>query len=118
MKPEILTLNGKSFAILPLKEYEALSASAEELEDILLYDAAVARDEERFPSTIADRMIAGENTIKIFREYRKFTQQKLADEVGITRTYLAALESGSKQGSIKVLKALAQTLRIDLDLVC
>lgn len=118
MKAEIITLEGKSFAILPLKAYESLVDAAEEMDDIRTFDAAMARKEESFPDTIVEQMIAGENMIAVFRKYRKLSQEQLAKKAGITRAYVAALETGGKQGSVKVLKSIAKALSVDLDLIC
>jgi DNA-binding XRE family transcriptional regulator len=115
MKTEIIERKGKQFAVVPLKDFEQLRHDAEMLVDIHAYDAAKSRKEEAFPADVANRLIDGENPIRIFREYRELTQQELAKAADIARPYLAELEAGKKQGSVSVLKKIAAALELDLD---
>jgi DNA-binding XRE family transcriptional regulator len=115
MKTEIIERKGKQFAVVPLKDFEQLRHDSEMLVDIRAYDAAKARKEEAFPAKVADRLIDGENPIRVFREYRDLTQQELAKAADIARPYLAELEAGKKQGSVSVLKKIATALELELD---
>jgi len=92
-----------------------LKHDSEMLEDIRAYDAAKAREEETFPAEIADRLIGGENPVRVLRDYRGLTQLQLAKAAGIGRPYLAELEAGRKQGSVSVLRAIAAALAVELD---
>ena len=83
--------------------------------DVAAYDAAKARREESFPSEIADRLIAGENPIKIFREYRGLTQRQLAGAAATTAPYVSQIETGRRVGSVKLLHRLADALDVGLD---
>ena len=87
----------------------------EEDEDVGAYDAARARDEESFSEEVADRLIAGENPVKVFREYRAWTQRELAENIGTTAPYLSQIETGRRTGSVKLLHRLADALRVELD---
>ncbi|HEY4311616.1 MAG TPA: helix-turn-helix transcriptional regulator [Pirellulales bacterium] len=115
MKTEIIERKGKQFAVVPLKEFERLVHDADMLEDIAGYDEAKARKDEMFPSEVADRLVDGESPIRVFREYRKLTQEQLAKAAGIARAYLTELEGGKKQGSVTVLKKIADALKLELD---
>lgn len=115
MKMEIIERKGKQFAVVPLKAFERLVDEAEMLEDIRAYDAAKARKEESFPAAVADRLAGGEHPIRVFREYRGMTQQMLAKKARISRPYLTEMETGRKQGSVTVLKAIARALGLELD---
>ncbi len=88
---------------------------AGDAEDVAAYDAAKARREESFPSEIADRLIAGENPIKIFREYRGLTQRQLARAAATTAPYVSQIETGRRVGSVKLLHRLADALDVGLD---
>ena len=46
---------------------------------------------------------------------RGLTQQQLADAAGISKAYLAQIESGKRQGNARGLQALAEALDIELD---
>jgi len=115
MKTEIIERKGKQFAVAPLNEFERLKHDAEMLDDVRAYDAAKSREEESFPSEVAAWLIAGESPVRVFREYRGLTQERLAKAAKIARPYLAEIESGRKSGSVSVLKAIANALKLDLD---
>jgi len=115
MRAEIIKRNGKPFVVVPLADFEHLVHDAEMLDDIRAYDAAKARKEEAFPQSVADRLAEDEHPIRVFRNYRGLTQQALAKKVKIARPYLAEIETGKKQGSIDVLKAIAKALKLELD---
>jgi DNA-binding XRE family transcriptional regulator len=60
-------------------------------------------------------ILDGENPLKVNREYRGLTQQKLADKVGISRSYITDIEAGRKDSSIKVMKKIAEALNLEID---
>ena len=94
------------------------AADGEEGEDVAAYDAAKARHEESFSEDVTARLIAGENPIKVFREYRGWTQRELSETAGTTAPYLSQIETGRRTGSVKLLHRLADALRVELgDLV-
>lgn len=70
---------------------------------------------ERFPLELVEKIAAGENSIKAFREYRGLSQTQLAEQVGISRQYMSQLESGDRTGGVKLLKKIATCLKVDLD---
>ena len=115
-KVQVIERDGKRlFAVIPWEEYERLRDIAEMDDDVRLYDEAVARRDEYFPAEIVDRLLADENPIKVFREYRGMTQRALAAAVGINTAYLSQIETGKRGGSSKVLRAVATALDVDLD---
>ena len=63
-----------------------LMEDAEMLADVKAYDAAKARLEdgrfkdELIPLEITERRLRGEPALRIWREYRKLTQEQLAKE--------------------------------------
>jgi DNA-binding XRE family transcriptional regulator len=115
MKTEIIERRGARFAMVPLKTFEQLKHDAQMLEDIRAYDAAKAKADESFPAEVADRLIAGENPVRVFREHRGLTQAELAKTAKIARPYLAEIETGKKMGSIAVLQRIARALKLTLD---
>lgn len=52
------------------------------------------------------------NTIKQIRKQKKLTQQELADELKISRSYLSDIENGNKNPSIKTIQTLADKLNV------
>jgi DNA-binding XRE family transcriptional regulator len=116
MRHEIIEKNGQSFIMLPIKHYERLVEDAEMLDDIKALEAARAEGGECFPAELVHKIaLCEEHPIKAYRKYRNFTQENLAARADISRAYLAALETGRKQGSVKVLKTIAGILNVDVD---
>lgn len=101
------------------KEYDRLREAAEDLEDIIAFDRAVAAiesgDEELFPAEVIDRLIAGENPVRVYRELRGLTQVALADRAGVNRVQIADIEAGRKSGSIETVRKLASALGVTID---
>lgn len=96
----------------------AYSIEFEEMaEDIQDYDNAKTAlangSEELIPSSVVFALARGENPIRIWREYRKITQQQLAEKVSISVPYLSQLETGKRTASLDVLTRLVTELNLD-----
>ena len=119
MKYEIIQKEGQSYVMIPVEIYKQLLEDSEMLADIQAYDQAKTCQEESFPLDLVERIsIGGEHPLKVWREYRHFTQEQLAEAVGgISRTDISDIESGKKAGSIKVLQAIASVLKVDVDMI-
>jgi ribosome-binding protein aMBF1 (putative translation factor) len=119
MRVEKITRQGKQFAILPMDRLKKLTEDAEMLADIKAYDAAKARiergEDELIPLEITKLRLAGESTVKIWREHRGLTQEALAKASHVSRPMIAAIEARHKTGGIATLKKLAGALGVDLD---
>lgn len=116
MKYETVTIEGKEHAIIPLKQLLALEEKAEMAGDVRDYDHAKSSAEEFFPLELLDRIhIDGVHPVRVFREHRGMTQEDLATKTGISRPYLTAIESGSRTGSLKILKKIAGILNISVE---
>ena len=115
MNFETVERNSQKFVLVPIEQYNQLLANLEMLKDVHDFRSAKAVDEETFPAEVINRLILNEeNPIKVYREYRGFTQKQLAGKGGIQRAYLAEIETGRKSGSVKTLKAIAEALDVDL----
>lgn len=120
MSVQIIRKNGEpEYAVVPYGEYEALLQKAEALDDVAAFDRAVRELEEQqdevVPASIAHRVVAGENPIKVWREYRGLSQTALAERSGLSQSYVAMLEGGSRNGTTENLNRLAQALDVDLE---
>lgn len=115
----IETPGGEQMVILPRKEYEQLCEAAEDTADVLAYDEAKRRlaagEDEMIPAEFADRILDGENPVRVWREYRGLSVKNLAEKADISGAYLSQIEGGSREGSISTMKALASALSLDLD---
>lgn len=115
----IKTPKGEELALLPKAELDRLIEALEDkedIEDIRRIEARIASGEdELIPSDIVDRLLDGENKIKVWREYRGMTGKALADAAGMSAPYLSQLESGAREGSLDALKKLAEALKVTID---
>mgnify|MGYP003394769264 CR=1 FL=1 len=119
MHIETITYEGRKLAVLPVKQLKQLLDDAEMLSDIGAYDLAKARVElekdEIIPFELVERRVGGENAVKIWREYRGLTQEKLSGISGISRAMIAAIEAGTKKGSVSTLKKISAALEVSLE---
>jgi len=118
--PQIIeTPGGDRMVILPLREYEQLCETAKDLADVQAFDEArhrlAAGEDELVPAEFAERILDGENPVRVWRDYRGLSVKDLAAKSGISSAYLSQIEGGSREGSISTMKALAKVLRLDLD---
>jgi DNA-binding XRE family transcriptional regulator len=115
----IETDDGKRLAVLPEADYRALLEAKEESNDLAAvreFDARLARgDEELIPAEYVNRMLDGENKIRVWREYRGLTVKVLAEAAGVTPAYLSQIETGAREGTLATLKKLSAALRVTID---
>ena len=111
-------------AILPRKEYEALAAKPAEADEDLASARLVARARKEIaagapliPKQIVDRIANGENPLRVLREWRDMTQLELSFKTDIGQGYISDLESGRRKGTTAVLKKIAGTINVPLDLL-
>jgi DNA-binding XRE family transcriptional regulator len=116
MKAQFIESNGQpEYAVIPVSEYKILLDKAEMLDDIKAFDAALVNDDELIPSAVVNRLLAGENKFKVWREYRGLTQTQLAEQAGIAQATVGQLETGVRKGSMGVFKKIARILKVNLD---
>ena len=101
-------------------KYRELLEMAQDARDIQDADAALAAlstgEDEAIPASVVARLLAGdEHPLKVWREYRGYTQESLGKEAGIGKSYVSQIEAGAKMGSTHVLGALAKALKVDID---
>ena len=87
--------------------------------DLQTYDrtraALAAGQEELIPAPFANRLLDGENPLRVWRDLRGLTQAALAEKAGVHRVTVAEIETGRKKGSIATLRALAVALDVSVD---
>jgi mRNA interferase RelE/StbE len=102
-----------------ISEYDRLQAAAEDLADLQNFDRAkaalAAGEEELVPAEFVNRLLNGERTLRVYRDWRGLTQAALAAKAGVNRVTVAEIETGRKQGSVTTLRALADALNVALD---
>lgn len=112
---KITTPRGETLVILPLDEYERLvDGNDVAMADKVKGDIAAGRD-ELVPASIVNRIIAGENAVKVWRMHRDLSARDLAAATELSAPYISEIESGKKEGSISAMKKIAAALNVDLD---
>ncbi|NBX04275.1 MAG: XRE family transcriptional regulator [Alphaproteobacteria bacterium] len=101
IKPRIISRDGQQFALLNMDDFQQLMA--------------LAGAKATLPPELSQRLKDGEHPVRLFRRLKKMTQAELAEKAGIARPYLTEIETGKKQGSIPVLKAIAGALGVELN---
>ncbi len=125
-----------AFAVLPWPDYERLNrlaAEDEEAMDVaaarrgargLAADRAAAADASRrhgrsiealAPAEVVKAILAGAAPVKAWREHRGLTQAELARHAGVSRGYLAQIETGARAGTADALARLARQLGVLID---
>ena len=104
---------------IPKAEYERLLALQEDFADIqaaLAVEARIATgDEELIPENVVDRLLDGEQPLRVWREFRNLTQADLARSSGVNRVQIVDIEAGRNSGSVHTLRKLATALEVSVD---
>lgn len=104
---------------IPRDEYDRLRAAAEGLADLLAFDRAkttlATGDDELVPAEAVNRLLNGDNPLRVWRDLRGLTQAALAGRAGVNRVSVAEIETGRKQGSVATLRKLAGALGVTVD---
>jgi DNA-binding XRE family transcriptional regulator len=118
-KQIITTASGEKLVVLTERNYRALVNAAEDAEDIAAVDEferkLAAGEEELIPAAMVDRILAGENRIRVWREHRGLTVKELAVKAGIAPAYLSQVETGRRDGTIGTYRKIAAALGLTLD---
>lgn len=79
--------------------------------------AARGRDDAEVPWEIAKRIVAGENAVKVYREWRGLTQAVLARKVDSAKAYVSQIETGAKPGGRAILRKIAAALAVPVSVL-
>jgi ribosome-binding protein aMBF1 (putative translation factor) len=119
-KPDTITTpSGDLLAITPLADCESLVALPEQSSDERAYDEAKRRiasgEDELVPSEFANRILNGENPVRVWREYHGMSAKDLTAKTGLSVAYISQIETGDCGGSFETMKKIAQALSVPLD---
>ena len=102
---DLIHIDGKPYVLVPMHEYRRLTGVATE-------------EQTSLPGSVLDQIAAsGDHPVKIIRKHRGLTQIELAQAAGLSRPYLAEIESNRKSGSITAMKLLAKALDVPAGLL-
>lgn len=122
MKAQIIEKDGRpEFAVIPFEDYKHFLELLEDEADAKV----IAEFSEEYsagrafvvPEHIMRRELAGESSIKLWREHRGMTQQELAEQAEISKPYLSQIENGKRKGTVETLSAIARLLGVPLDVL-
>ena len=110
---------GDRLVVIPETEYEALIDALTETADLAatrhFERRLAAGDEELLPEEMVDRILDGENLIRVWREHRGLSVKTLAEKAGIAPAYLSQIETGKRDGTVSTIKKLAAALGVTVD---
>jgi len=115
----VTTPAGEELVLLPRADYDRLVEASEQLADVTAYDEAKRRlaagEDEMLPAAMVERLLAGENALRVWREHRGLSASELAARAGLSQAYVSQLETGKRDGSVAAMGALARALGVTLD---
>lgn len=115
-KIQFIPADGRAeWAVIPIEDYTRLCDNELVLKQLLAQSSH--KPLQILPEAFASRLTQGESPIRLWREYRRLSQQLLAEKAGISIPYLSQLEHKIRSGSKRVLKAIAQALGVDLETI-
>ena len=106
-------------AVLPEAEYRELAEACEDAECAAIIERfrekLAAGEEELIPGYVVDRILAGENPVRVWREHRGMKVGELAIAAGMSQAYASQIESGKREGSVSAMRAIAAALGVTID---
>ena len=118
MTAQIVEIAGQKMAMLPIADYQRLLDLAEDKADLVAAMQAEQRrrgDEEYLPVAMADRILAGESALKVWRNHRGMTLAALGTAAGVGQSHLSQIENGGRRGTPSLWRRLAAALRVSAD---
>lgn len=112
---DLLRAAAPNYTIVTIEAYKKAIASLEDAEDAEAVAKAIAGEGDYLPFAVTRRLMASENPVLVYREYRNMTQKNLATASGIGVSYISQIENGQKTPSVAKLVAIADALDVDLD---
>lgn len=116
-EPLILEHEGKpAYVVVRYDFWRALLEQVDEAEAVAAYDRAKANpDQETVPIAVADALLAGQNPVRVWREYRGLTEEQLAEAAGVPAAEVAQIEAGRRRRSKEALARIARALAVEVE---
>ena len=115
MGVQILEIGGRRMAVVPMEDYQRLVEIAEDREDVAAAaDAERRRKEgmEYLPASMVNRILDGENALRVWREFRGMTIAELAEKSSYGYSMISKIETGARQGTVALWNALSRALKV------
>lgn len=117
---QILEKDGRpAFAVVPIEIWERVRELLEDAEDAAAFDTAVASDDGfRIPFAVVKAEFEQDmHAVRTWREHRRLSQERLAQQAGISKAYLSQIESGKRRGSTTTLRKIAEALGVPVSVL-
>jgi DNA-binding XRE family transcriptional regulator len=119
-KQIITTPDGARLVVVPEEQFNDLLNAVEDKVDQVFVDewrrdsaSGLADD---IPLDVMKALTTpGASKVKVWRKHRKMTAMQLADRAGLSKSYITHIEAGTRDGTVKALKSIAEALEVDLD---
>jgi DNA-binding XRE family transcriptional regulator len=118
MSVQFIEIDGRKMAVLPVEDYERLMDAVDDEADVAAAERAEKRrsaGEEYVPMDMVERLVEGENALRVWREYRQLSIGVLANVSGINKSTISLLENDKAYGRPATWRALADALRVTVD---
>ena len=118
MSVQFIEIGGRKIAVLSFEDYERLLDAADDQADIAAAERAEKRraaGEEYVPMDLVERLIEGENALRVWRKYRQLSISRVSEISGINKATISLLENDKAYGRPATWRALADALRVTVD---
>lgn len=113
----ITTPNGEKLAVLPFNDYRAMLDAIEAAEALAAAGAAARGEAETLSQEETAALIEAATPLAFWRGKRGLTQGELAAAAGISQSYVAGLETGSRKGDPALFLRLARVLKTPMEAI-
>jgi DNA-binding XRE family transcriptional regulator len=115
-KPQFIKASsGETLVVLSEADYEALLDAADAAHAQKSMDSVRRGDMPVLSAEELDTFLAAPTPLAFWRNKRELTQTNLAKRVGISQSYLAGLEKGSRKGDPALFMKLARALNVPME---
>lgn len=104
---QIIEKDGEpEYAVVPIAEYRRMVAALEDAADSAAIERAWSEDAagETVPGEVVRAILDGGPPLRVWRKYREFTLDALAERVGVSKGYLSQIENGQKPGTLDLFR--------------
>ncbi len=118
MSAQFIEIDGRKMAVMPIMEYERLVEAVEDQADIAAAERAEKRraaGEEYVPMELVEKLVEGENALRVWRQHRELSISLLAQMSGINKATISLLENEKAYGRPATWRALADALHVTVD---
>ena len=119
MTVQFLETPAGRFAVLPEADYHRMAEALDDADAGAIIDRFRQRlaegEEELIPASVVNRLLAGDNPVRVWREHRGIKVGELATATKLSQAYVSQIEAGKREGSLGAMKAIATALDVTAD---